>query len=344
MFHHCHQPNCLQVGVVELDPWYTGSRCATIKPDWHPLKSDTRVLVSVEHKPNKYTDAMTAWSEVNNGTLRLCARELRNFDGHHQGVKLHYMINYCPLSPFLPEKGAYEFVRQKFVLSHSIPTVCQIINLKRSYSKLSEMSVIVSSHKNSWGECPTCGNGFSPNDFSSWIEYMDKSRVRICIKSLRCGVYRETALIHYIIAPILCGTGWQYENGRCYATKSSECQKYGDAKNYCTAKNARLPIVKIEPSHVLLNQLSGISSTWLGMRKNTAVTSQSEWIWNDNNRVAFTKWSPGKPDGNANAQQCAATIGGTVSGWDDLDCDLCRKIICQKESPIKETDALFDNL
>jgi hypothetical protein len=345
MFHHAHQPNRVFVGVKELDPWYTGSRCTTVKPDWHPLRSDTRVLVSVEHNKNKYTDAMTAWSEVNNGSLRICARELRNFDGHHQGVKLHFIINYDPLSPFLSEKGSFEFKRATFVLSDAIPTVCQKIDFKGNYNKLDGMSVIVNSHKSSWGDCPNCGDGFSPNDFSSWIEYMNKTSVRICMKSLRCGVYRETAEVHYVVAPTLCGSGWQYLDGRCY-TKSEDCQNYDDAKKYCSAKTAQLPIVKLEPSHVLLDQLSEHTDTWLGMRKNTAVTSTSEWIWNDGSGKVgpYTRWADGKPDGKGNDEQCAATIGGIQqSGWDDLNCGRCNFVICQKESPLKEGDTFINN-
>ena len=47
-------------------------------------------FVSVEHtKRRTYTNAMTAWMESGpSGYLHVCTRELQNFDGMHEGIRL----------------------------------------------------------------------------------------------------------------------------------------------------------------------------------------------------------------------------------------------------------------
>jgi len=206
--------------------------------------------------------------------------------------------------------------------------------LKVNYKDLERPSVIVSSHKSSWPSCPNCGNEFSANDFSSWIESMNKTHIEICIKSLRCGIYRESAEVNYVVAPTLCsGSGWQYLDGSCYK-KSDVCRKHEAAKAYCKQEgNSSLPIAKTESQNVLLEQLSGPHDTWLGMEGKWE-NNKMEWYWNDKTPLQYIRWRPGKPDGENQDEKCAVTIGGPQTGWDDMDCERCNFVICQKASPL----------
>ena len=59
------------------------------------------VYVSIEHPQKKnYKNAMTVWSEITtrsyNEDVRVCARELQNFDGIHQGIIVvsHFILLY----------------------------------------------------------------------------------------------------------------------------------------------------------------------------------------------------------------------------------------------------------
>ena len=50
-------------------------------------------FVSVEHtKRRSYTNAMTVWVESWYNGWYVCVRELQNFDGKHEGIKLVRMI------------------------------------------------------------------------------------------------------------------------------------------------------------------------------------------------------------------------------------------------------------
>lgn len=47
------------------------------------------MLVTVEHSHvRNYGNAMSAWAEGSGSLIRICARELENFDGIHSGIKL----------------------------------------------------------------------------------------------------------------------------------------------------------------------------------------------------------------------------------------------------------------
>ena len=60
-----------------------------------PLAKEDTVIVSVEHgRKEQYSDAMTAWIErsaSNNSDhrlMRICSRELQNFDGYHRNISI----------------------------------------------------------------------------------------------------------------------------------------------------------------------------------------------------------------------------------------------------------------
>ena len=75
----------IQSGSTTLATWYTGSQC---KLAAFTRSFDSQVYVSVSHtKPKDYSNAMTVWAEVKHQSLVfVCARELQNFDGVHEGV------------------------------------------------------------------------------------------------------------------------------------------------------------------------------------------------------------------------------------------------------------------
>ena len=81
----------ITAGSTTLDTWYTGTQCKII----HSLSrnsADVNVYTSIEH-PRKmnYQNAMTVWTEITRRSsytkdVRVCARELQNFDGIHKGI------------------------------------------------------------------------------------------------------------------------------------------------------------------------------------------------------------------------------------------------------------------
>ena len=76
-----------------LDTWYTGTQCKRARI-FQAGVGALKVYASVEHsKRRNYQNAMTVWSEItpihfNRLDVRICARELQNFDGIHKDIKI----------------------------------------------------------------------------------------------------------------------------------------------------------------------------------------------------------------------------------------------------------------
>lgn len=82
----------IRVGSVVMDTWYTGTQCKNISMVTE-IKLSFNVYASVQHtEPKGYENAMTVWSEITTSSphgqklVRICARELQNFDGIHKGI------------------------------------------------------------------------------------------------------------------------------------------------------------------------------------------------------------------------------------------------------------------
>lgn len=85
--------NFMHSGSVPMDTWYTGAQCKNLTSSESFLRnSSVNVYASVEHLEAKdYKNAMTVWSEITTSrsgdtAVRVCARELQNFDGIHKGI------------------------------------------------------------------------------------------------------------------------------------------------------------------------------------------------------------------------------------------------------------------
>ena len=80
----------ITAGSTTLDTWYTGTQCKVINSS--PRNSgNVNVYVSIEHPQKKnYKNAMTVWPEITirsyTKDVRVCARELQNFDGINKGI------------------------------------------------------------------------------------------------------------------------------------------------------------------------------------------------------------------------------------------------------------------
>ena len=81
----------INIGSTTFDTWYNGTQCKVVY-SLSSHSSNVNVFASIEHPRKKnYQNAMTVWSEVttrssNTKDVRVCARELQNFNGVHQGI------------------------------------------------------------------------------------------------------------------------------------------------------------------------------------------------------------------------------------------------------------------
>jgi len=88
-------------GTVDIPMWQTGSRCVHIQPR---MGVEANFFVSTEHSNNNPYDASNSWVEhpphhdgahSDKHPVRLCTRELQNFDGYHEGMSFNW-LSYRP--------------------------------------------------------------------------------------------------------------------------------------------------------------------------------------------------------------------------------------------------------
>ena len=84
-------PN-IKTGTTTLDTWYTGTQCKIVHTTFGNFTNVT-VYASIEHpERSNYQNAMTVWSEISSRydyypkDIKVCARELQNFDGIHKDI------------------------------------------------------------------------------------------------------------------------------------------------------------------------------------------------------------------------------------------------------------------
>jgi len=86
-FHEDNSDFFLESGIAKLPTWYTGTLCQSIDVESRLFTNSHRAIVSISHmKPKSYQNVMTVWTELSFSRFKVCARELQNFDGVHEGV------------------------------------------------------------------------------------------------------------------------------------------------------------------------------------------------------------------------------------------------------------------
>jgi hypothetical protein len=234
----------LSGGHIDLKTWYTGSKCATIKTPHHvTITNRTRVHVSVEHqRTHMNTDAMVAWSEIVRDTrtgkhsVRLCARELQNFDGKHSGIRLHWLIVDGVETPQLSETGEVIF-SERMIDGEEHPTVChERIQFNYLYPVLPEFSVIVSATP---VRPKLQSTGWSNEGIVSWVEQSATGYLRACVKRVRTNGKQGAVRVTYSVFPKLCevtsqGSSDLFYNGDCYSLVK-EKTTYAELKTSCKA-------------------------------------------------------------------------------------------------------------
>lgn len=335
----CHQSENMQSGSVHLPIWYTGSKCSELMLR-HRFTDISKIFVSVEHtREDNYADAITAWSEIHtvaNTTfkfVRVCARELQNFEGEHKGVKLNWLVIYKKVMPFGRKVGEIVFPKATYSPNTPQPAICSKVAFDNAhvgnFLKEYRYSVILTPQNTTEG-CLHCGKYFSPNDFSVWIEQRDLTHIKVCLKSLRCRTYREEASVSIMAIPSLCNPGWNQLGDKCY-WKNVILKTYSEAKDFCAARHSFLPLVgKLHSGY--LQMYASRKQVWLGIND---ATKDGHWVSSQSNTsIAYADWTLGAPDGGL-TESCAVARGGRLSGWDDVDCTSHNFVICQKEMGLR---------
>jgi len=234
-------------------------------------------------------------------------------------------------SPYISEVEDVIFAR-KVLNDAQLPADCKNVRVNSKYPSLPKPIILLTPQPVADSQLMKAMNHWSPHDLTVWIESMNQTSMRVCMKSVRFSMKREAVRVTYTIFPRLCDNvvGWEFFDGNCYYKHSKSSSKAQAAKT-CKSKNATLPTPGSVDDADYLNAQAGRSgeSTWLQIQRNS---TKNMWAWQDGSQ--FTRWT--KVSGPATAK-CAITKGGAVIGWNNVDCNQTNSVVCERAARLTPT-------
>ncbi|KAL9971201.1 hypothetical protein ACROYT_G023699 [Oculina patagonica] len=176
-------PQSSAAGQVLMQNWWDGTQCKSITFESTNITSP-HVLVTAEHTVlGLKHDAATVWVEnIGASTFSACSREMQNFDGLHENIKLNWFVYDKFPTNFPAEKTLIDFKNDALPRAEDYNSYCKVVNF--TTPKTSTPTVIVSaSHLN-----PKLGytGRLIPehNSIASWVEQITTTGFQVCIKEL----------------------------------------------------------------------------------------------------------------------------------------------------------------
>lgn len=331
----------IDLGYRTFGTWYTGSRCERIANEkLENMRGEFVLLASVEHtKKNNFQNAMTVWTErrVYNGFnyFYLCARELQNFDGIHEGVKVHYMIarqsNLKAFYPSISETTEVTFESKYIFMGKGLPPMCKTIKYNFEYPSLPRPNIIAGVKTSKYNiDYKESGQiTLSDNDAVAWIEHIDNSSLTVCLKSIRASTsYSTEYRVSLIVLPNFCEPGTTYFDGSCYRHYGNKAVSYSIAKTMCSNAGEGYKMLTIETareSWYLMDKT--MPSAWIDFKRDL----QSNNKWTSSSGSNYTNWLQNKTESNPLLNNAVVVSTSDIYGWKAEKSDNAHKVICEKK-------------
>ncbi|CAL8384873.1 unnamed protein product [Gadus morhua 'NCC'] len=108
----------------------------------------------------------------------------------------------------------------------------------------------------------------------------------------------------------------------------SRRKSWGAAQEDCVSRGARLVSINLQAEEEFLSLYTKGTSKWIGLSHNPTAGG---YTWTDGSPVSHTNWGPGEPndhEGRENCVEMVSSANGTLSWWNDLNCDAHQDWIC----------------
>ncbi|KAM7438973.1 hypothetical protein ABFA07_011593 [Porites harrisoni] len=310
-------------GTVELQKWWSGTNCADVTFPSGKFPEAPIVLVTSEHlRTGKEYDASLIWIEdLTKDSVKICLREMQNFDGRHQDITVNWFAFSKLQKPLFTEHGVISFPNTNPPLDKMNNAYCEFVSFTRVYN--STPTVLVSANHST----TVSGNsGPIHNGITTWIENMNTSGFRACVKELY-GTRYDPLSVSYAVLTDICDPGWNYFNGFCYFT-SKNCQNWTTALDKCRQENSALVDVQNNEENVFLQHLHNGAKSWLGLND---IFTEGSFTWADRGTGNFTAWAKNQPN-NFRDEDCVHTLGVEYKyEWNDVKCSDCHQYTCKKD-------------
>ncbi|PFX12031.1 Aggrecan core protein [Stylophora pistillata] len=318
------------------------------------------VLVTSDHqRSGKDHDAALIWAEdVSKDSFKACLRELQNFDGIHQDIYVTWMafaklhkplfteygsVNfpntnaprdednnaYCETwmafaklhKPLFTEYGSVNFPNTNAPRDEDNNAYCEFVHFTRNYNVTPSVQISANHSTTASGNLAPVHNGIS-----TWIENINASGFRVCVKELYVTRY-DPVSVSYAVLTDICPPGWSYFNGFCYYT-SDTCTNWTTAVKECRQENSVLADVNNNEENVYIQHRHNGDKSWLGFNDRS---TEGDFTWVDRGHANFTAWAKNQPN-NLREEDCAHALGVKHDyEWNDVQCSDCYRFTCKKD-------------
>ncbi|PFX12104.1 Aggrecan core protein, partial [Stylophora pistillata] len=281
------------------------------------------VLVTSHHQRcGKEHDAALIWTEdVTKDSFKACLRELQNFDGKHQDIYVTWFAFAKLHKPLFTEHGSVNFPNTNPPTDEDNNAYCEFVHFTRSYNATPSVQISANHSTTASGNLAPVHNGIS-----AWIENMNVSGFRVCVKELYETRY-DPVSVNYAVLTDICNPGWSYFNGFCYFT-SDTCTDWTTAVTKCRQKNSVLVDVRKNEENVYIQHRHNGDKSWLGYNDGS---TEGDFTWVDRGHGNFTSWAKNQPN-NFKEEDCVHALGVKYSyEWNDVQCSDCHKFTCKKD-------------
>ncbi|XP_042365609.1 macrophage mannose receptor 1 [Plectropomus leopardus] len=105
-------------------------------------------------------------------------------------------------------------------------------------------------------------------------------------------------------------------------------KSWGAAREDCIARGADLISIHTQQEEEFVSLYSKASSKWIGLKHNP---TEGGYSWSDGTPLSHTNWGSGEPNNHEGREECVEMVSstnGTISWWNDLNCDAHQDWIC----------------
>ncbi|XP_022806681.1 uncharacterized protein LOC111343760 isoform X1 [Stylophora pistillata] len=309
-------------GIIKMQKWWSGTKCADVTFSKDKFKSTPVVLVTAEHlRTGIEYDAALIWTEdATKDSFKVCLREMQNFDGKHEDINVNWMAFTDLHKPFFKERGFVKFPNTNPPLDENNNAYCQFVLFAKSYNSTPSV-LVTANHRTDNGNSAPVHNGIT-----AWIENMNSTGFRACLKELYETRYEPVSL-SYVVLTNICEPGWSYFNGHCYFT-SKTCANWTTALRNCRNENSAIADVESSEENVFIQHRHNGEKSWLGLNDRS---SECNFTWVDRGRGNFTAWANNQPN-NFKEEDCVHALGIKYRyEWNDVKCSDCHKYTCKKD-------------
>ncbi|XP_073252205.1 uncharacterized protein [Porites lutea] len=307
-------------GEVRMSQWWTGTTCKTV--NFPSFSKEPSVFATVaHHHAGLKRDAASIWLEdISLSSFKLCLRELQNYAGSHEDIYVNWLAFLSLHKPLFSEHSSIYFPNSQSPGAWNNHAFCRDISFTKVYKNAP--SVFVSANHTSGG------GGLDPmhNSITAWVEYINTTGVRVCLKELYESKY-DPLSVSYTVLSDICQPRWSYFGGYCYFT-SRACASWLTAESNCSTMSSNLVTVHNQEENVYIQHRHNGERSWIGLNDRSV---EGSFVWTNKEISSFRFWAPQQPNDWKN-EDCVHTLGAKHGyTWNDVPCTNCYNYTCFKD-------------